>query len=166
MGEIKKSLYDFSLVIPAFDEEENVCDLMEEIQEAFRKANIKGQVIFVDDGSTDNTFKQAVAYKEKMNYLKVLRHRRNLGKTEAIMTGVQASESPVIIILDADLQYSPMEIPRFLEKIDEGYDIVTGRKVGNYQKRIVSQIYNRLSQKLFGQGVSLRMKTVAFNLKN
>jgi glycosyltransferase involved in cell wall biosynthesis len=154
MGQNKQSLFEFSLLIPAFNEEQNVEILMEEIRKTFRKFNLKGEVIFVDDGSNDDTFGRAVSQKEKMPFLKVIRHRRNFGKTEAIATGMKASESSVMIILDADLQYSPEEIPGFLRKIEEGYDIVTGRKVGKYQKRRVSYIYNRLGQKIFGVPVT------------
>ena len=165
MEDISSLLYDFSLVIPAFNEEENVSILMEEIHKAFQNENLKGQVVFIDDGSTDETFKQANSYKMEMNYLKVLRHHRNLGKTEAILTGVQASDSTVIILLDADLQFSPMEIPRFLNKINEGYDIVTGRKMGKYQKKTVSGIYNWLCQKLFAVPVTDMNSMKAFRKK-
>ncbi len=84
-----------------------------------------------------------------MERVQVIRHRRNLGKTEAMVTGADAAESDYVILFDADLQHSPEEFPRFLEKLAEGWDIVTGRKVGRYEKRAVSSVYNALSQKLF-----------------
>jgi len=144
-----QSLYEFSLVIPAFNEEESVEILFDEIQKTFRKFNLKGEVVFVDDGSNDDTYRCALSHKKKMPFLEVIRHRRNWGKTEAIETGIKASVSSVIIITDADLQYSLEDIPAFLEKIEEGYDIVTGKKVGKYQKKIISYLYNKFCQILF-----------------
>jgi glycosyltransferase involved in cell wall biosynthesis len=80
---------------------------------------------------------------------KVARHRRNLGKTEAMLTGAREARSDVFIVFDADLQHSTEEIPRFMTAMDGGWDIVTGRKVGAYEKRAVSSVYNRLSRFLF-----------------
>jgi glycosyltransferase involved in cell wall biosynthesis len=104
----------------------------------------------VDDGSTDGTSeavqRAAAAFAGRM---RLLRHATNRGKTEAILTGLRATRATYAIVLDADLQYSPEEIPRFLAKLDEGWDIVTGRKVGVYEKQAVSTIYNRLSAALF-----------------
>jgi glycosyltransferase involved in cell wall biosynthesis len=79
----------------------------------------------------------------------VLRHRRNLGKTEAMVTGANAAETDYLILFDADLQHGTEEVPRFLQKLGEGHDIVCGRKVGEYEKAAVSGIYNRLAQRLF-----------------
>jgi glycosyltransferase involved in cell wall biosynthesis len=83
-----------------------------------------------------------------------VRHKKNLGKTEAMVTGAVASNGSNLVLFDADLQHSPDEIPRFLDKLDEGWDIVTGRKVGSYDKRAVSSIYNRLSRRIFDVPVS------------
>ena len=148
------SLSDFSLIVPAYNEEENIDLLMKEIDKTFKAYDLHGEVILVDDGSTDGTYEAAKRYETDLPYLKTLRHRKNFGKTEAIVTGVYGSQGSVVIIFDADLQHLPEEIPRFLKKIDEGYDIVTGRKVGDYQKKYVSYIYNKLCRKLFDVPVS------------
>jgi glycosyltransferase involved in cell wall biosynthesis len=140
---------DFAVLIPAFDEVENVPDLFRELRECFARHGLAGEVILVDDGSTDGTFEAALRESAGMPRVTVLRHRRNLGKTEAMVTGAKAAASEYLVLFDADLQHSPDEIPRFLEKLGEGWDIVTGRKVGAYEKRGVSSIYNRLSQSLF-----------------
>jgi glycosyltransferase involved in cell wall biosynthesis len=73
----------------------------------------------------------------------------NRGKTSAVMTGARATDAPVLVLFDADLQHSTEEIPRFLEAIAAGGDVVTGRKVGRYEKRFVSSIYNGLARRLF-----------------
>jgi glycosyltransferase involved in cell wall biosynthesis len=140
---------DFAVLIPAFDEVENVPALFTALRDSFARHGLAGEIILVDDGSSDGTYDAALRESEGMTRVKVLRHRRNLGKTEAMATGARAAESTYLVLFDADLQHSPEEIPRFLEKLGEGWDIVTGRKVGAYEKRGVSSIYNTLSQRMF-----------------
>ncbi|HET7274317.1 MAG TPA: glycosyltransferase family 2 protein [Longimicrobiaceae bacterium] len=140
---------DFAVIIPAYNEVDNISSLFEAVRETFSRHNLGGEVILVDDGSTDGTFEAAEREIAGMERAKVIRHRRNLGKTEAIVTGADASESEYLIIFDADLQHSTEEFPRFLQKLGEGWDIVAGYKVGAYEKAAVSSTYNRLSQALF-----------------
>jgi glycosyltransferase involved in cell wall biosynthesis len=140
---------NFAVVIPAYNEVESIPALFAAIGETFERHGLRGEVILVDDGSTDGTYERALEAGSGLARLKVLRHRRNLGKTEAMITGADAAASEYVILFDADLQHSPEEFPRFLEKLAEGWDIVTGRKVGRYEKRAVSSVYNSLSQRLF-----------------
>jgi glycosyltransferase involved in cell wall biosynthesis len=140
---------NFAVLIPAFNEVENIPALFRTIRESFARHGLSGEVILVDDGSTDGTFEAALQEGKDFPRLQVLRHRLNLGKTEAMLTGAAAAGSEYLILFDADLQHSPDEFPRYLEKLSEGWDIVTGRKIGAYQKRAVSSVYNVLSQKLF-----------------
>jgi glycosyltransferase involved in cell wall biosynthesis len=140
---------NFAVLIPAYDEVENVPALFAAIRETFARHHLNGEVILVDDGSRDGTYQRALAEGQGIERLKVLRHRRNLGKTEAMVTGAGAAESDYVILFDADLQHSTEEFPRFLAKLAEGWDIVTGRKVGRYEKRAVSSVYNWISQQLF-----------------
>ena len=140
----------FSVIVPAYNEAENIGPLFEAIEATFARHSLNGEIILVDDGSTDDTWSLARAAAERMgDRAKVARHRRNLGKTEAMLTGAKEAASDVFIVFDADLQHSTEEIPRFMEKIDSGWDIVTGRKIGAYEKRAVSSVYNRLSRFLF-----------------
>jgi glycosyltransferase involved in cell wall biosynthesis len=145
---------DFAVVVPAFDEAPNMGDLVAEMRSMFERFGLEGEVIIVDDGSTDGTSERALAAAAGWDRLRVVRHRRNLGKTEAIVTGTQATDCSVIVLYDADLQHSVDEIPRFLSRLADGFDIVTGRKVGTYEKRVVSSIYNRLSRLIFAVPVS------------
>jgi glycosyltransferase involved in cell wall biosynthesis len=140
----------FSVIVPAYNEAENIDALFDAIGATFDSHSLNGEVILVDDGSTDETWSLAVAASARMgDRAKVARHRRNLGKTEAILTGARSASSDVFIVYDADMQHSAEEIPRFMAEMDAGWDIVTGRKVGAYEKRAVSSIYNRLSRFLF-----------------
>ncbi|HZJ00808.1 MAG TPA: glycosyltransferase family 2 protein, partial [Gemmatimonadaceae bacterium] len=141
---------DFSVIVPAFNEAENIAALFEALEATFARHSLNGEVILVDDGSTDETWAYSVAAAAKMgDRARVARHRRNLGKTEAMLTGAREARSDVFIVFDADLQHSTEEIPRFMKEIDAGWDIVTGRKIGAYEKRAVSSVYNRLSRFLF-----------------
>jgi len=140
---------NFAVLVPAYNEVENVAALFAELRATFQRHGLSGEVIVVDDGSRDGTYEAALREGAGFPRLKVLRHRRNQGKTEAMVTGAEAAEAEYLVLFDADLQHSPEEIPRFLEKLAEGWDIVTGTKVGQYEKRAVSSAYNRLSQRLF-----------------
>lgn len=140
----------FAVIVPAYNEAENIGPLFEALEATFAKHSLDGEVILVDDGSTDETWSYAVAAAQRMGpRARVARHRRNLGKTEAMVTGVRESSADVFIVLDADLQHSTEEIPRFMAEIENGWDIVTGRKVGAYEKRAVSSVYNSISRFLF-----------------
>jgi len=145
---------DFAVVIPALNEVENVPDLVHELRQTFERHGLDGEVLLVDDGSTDGTGDVARRLTGDWERFRVLEHRRNFGKTEALLTAADATNAGVLILFDADLQHSTEEIPRFLEKIHEGWDIVTGRKIGHYEKGFVSRIYNALSRWLFDVPVS------------
>lgn len=140
---------NFAIVVPAFNEADNIRALFAAIHETFARHHLAGEVILVDDGSTDGTYERAVEAGQGLERFRIVRHRRNLGKTEAMVTGADAASSDYVILFDADLQHSTEEFPRFLAKLAEGWDIVAGRKIGRYEKQAVSSVYNRLSQSLF-----------------
>lgn len=145
---------DFALVVPAYDEAPNVPRLVRELRAAFREHGLSGEVLLVDDGSADGTGDLAEAEAAGWNRMRVLRHPSNRGKTEALLTAAEATRKTYLVLFDADLQHLPKEVPRFLDKLEEGWDIVTGRKVGAYDKRVVSSVYNALSRKMFRVPVS------------
>ena len=145
---------DFALVVPAYNEAPNIPHLIPALRAAFEEHGLTGDVLLVDDGSTDGTAELAQSVDDGWAKLTVLRHRTNLGKTEALLTAAAASDRTYLVLFDADLQHLPEEIPRFLDKLDEGWDIVAGRKVGAYDKRAVSSIYNALSRRIFKVPVS------------
>jgi glycosyltransferase involved in cell wall biosynthesis len=145
---------DFAVVVPAFNEAPVIPDLVRELKAAFQEFDLEGEVILVDDGSDDGTADLAEGEGKGWPNLTVLRHRINLGKTEALVTAAEATDRSYLVLFDADLQHTPDEIPRFLAKLQEGWDMVTGRKLGAYQKPVVSGIYNWLSRKIFNVPVS------------
>jgi glycosyltransferase involved in cell wall biosynthesis len=143
-----------SVVVPAYNEAENIPVLMGEFSKMFADSRINGEVILVDDGSTDKTFLKAKECQEKYNFLRVAVHRRNKGLTDALMTGFSIARGKIFVFWPADLQYLPQEIPKLIDRIDSGYDVVCGWKQGHYGlKRFVSFVYNFLSRILFRIGV-------------
>ncbi|MBW3533635.1 MAG: glycosyltransferase family 2 protein [Gemmatimonadetes bacterium] len=145
---------DFAVVVPAYNEAEVVEVLVAELRRAFREYDLHGDVVLVDDGSTDGTADLARSAGAGWDALTVLRHRSNQGKTEAMVTAAAHTDRTFLVLFDADLQHLPEEIPRFLATLQEGWDIVTGRKVGPYGKRAVSSTYNALSRRVFKVPVS------------
>ncbi len=124
---------------------------MEKIARAFQDNALDGEVILVDDGSTDATWQEAVAASERYSFLRLFRHRRSFGLTEAMRTGFRHVRGDVVIFLPADLESDPEEdIPKLVSKLNEGYDVVAGWRQGrNDGKVFASQIYNTVSRRLF-----------------
>ena len=145
---------DFALVVPAFDETPVIPDLIRELKRAWDEYGLEGEVIVVDDGSSDGTGEMVEREAAGWNRIRVIRHRVNEGKTKALVTAAADTDRTWIILFDADLQHMPDEIPRFLAKLQDGWDIVAGRKVGAYDKQAISSIYNKLSQRIFRVPVS------------
>jgi len=145
---------DFAVVVPAFNEAPMVPELISSLRRAFEEFDLDGEVLLVDDGSTDGTGNLAEEEGEGWANLRVLRHRLNLGKTEALITAAETTDREYLVLFDADLQHLPEEIPRFLATLQQGWDVVVGRKLGDYQKPLVSGIYNWLSRRIFDVPVS------------
>lgn len=139
-----------SVIIPAYNERDNVKSLLNHI-EKFRNENnaTHWEFIIVDDGSTDGTFELLSQLHSKYPYIKIVKHRRNFGLTEALLSGYEHSTGEITVFFPADLQFHLDDVKRMVEKMQEGYDLVAGKKQGKYSKRFVSSVYNYLSRKLF-----------------
>lgn len=109
-----------SIVIPAYNEEENVPLLYQKLKEVLKGFDREYEIIFVDDGSTDSTWDKLVAIAKEDNRVKLIRFRKNYGQTAAMYAGFQHASGEVIITMDADLQNDPEDTPRLLEKLEEG----------------------------------------------
>src|SRR5439155_8198733 len=107
---------------------------------------LRWEVVFVDDGSTDGSYRELSRLHESFDNVRVIRLRRNFGKAAALAAGFEQARGEVVVTIDADLQDDPAEISSLLTKLDEGYDVVSGWKVrrqDSLPRRIVSRIYNR-----------------------
>jgi glycosyltransferase involved in cell wall biosynthesis len=138
-----------TLLVPAFNEAENIEPLVQEFQEFLKDAKRAWEMIIIDDGSTDETYERARTLSQGLENIKVVRHASNLGKTQALISGSQVATGEAYVIFDADLQFTFGDAEKLASKIEEGYDLMAGRKRGKYEKKFVSSIYNVLSRKLF-----------------
>ncbi len=137
-----------SVVIPIYNEEENVTLLYDELTEVMKSMACSYEILFVDDGSTDSTLSILQSMQAEDQRIVVVKFRRNFGQTAAMSAGFDYSSGDVIITMDGDLQNDPRDIPRFIQKIEEGFDVVTGwrhdRKDAFLNRRLPSIIANKI----------------------
>jgi len=143
-----------SIIIPVYNEEASIPPLHENLRKVLEKQNLPYEVIYVDDGSTDGTFPQLYQLARSDQHSQVIRLRRNFGQTAAISAGVAHSAGEILVFMDADLQNDPVDIPRLLAKLEEGYDVVSGwrknRKDASLSRRLPSWLANSLISKVTG----------------
>jgi len=148
---------DISIVLPVYNEEENLKELHSNLTDALKKLGCEYEIIAVDDGSTDSSFKVLKELSQSDPRLKAIKFRRNFGQTAALSAGFHHAKGDVIITMDSDLQNDPADIPRLLEKINEGYDVVSGwradRKDKFISRRIPSILANKLIVKMTGVNI-------------
>lgn len=141
-----------SIVVPLYNEEGNVGELHRRIHEAVQKIGRPFEIIFIDDGSTDRTLEEA----HDLSPLQLIQFRKNFGQTAAFDAGIKAATGEIIITLDGDLQNDPADIPLLLEKIDAGYDVVSGwrfQRKDSLMKRFFSRGANLLRSILVKDGI-------------
>ena len=145
---------DISVVIPLLDERENLRELFQRLEATLQGMGTAYEIIFVDDGSMDGSYEVLEAiFNFDPDRVKVIRFRRNYGKSSALSAGFKASRGEIIVTMDADLQDQPEEIPKLLRKMSEGYDLVSGwrhRRADRFLKRVLSRFYNIITAKTTG----------------
>ncbi|MBM3129388.1 MAG: glycosyltransferase family 2 protein [Chloroflexi bacterium] len=148
----KNDSLTISVFIPAHNEAGNLTPLCAKIARAFDALRVTGEIILVDDGSTDATLAEARAVAARYPFVRVLHHRKRWGKTEAMRTGLPHCRGRIIMLFDADLEADPEEdIPKLFAKINEGYDVVAGWRQGRHDGKIIaSKFANFVSRRLFG----------------
>lgn len=149
---------DLSIVVPLYNEQDSVVPLYEAITDALRGVAGKAEIIFVDDGSRDRTFEIAEAIAAEDKRLRVVKFRRNYGQTPAMAAGIDTARGTYIITMDGDLQNDPADINNFIEKLDEGYDIVVGWRFERQDRLISRKIPSRIANWIIGKvtGVPIR----------
>ena len=145
---------DLSIIVPIYNEEENIPSLHDGIRAALSGSSLRYEIILVDDGSTDNTFPVLKVIALEDLQVKVIRLRRNFGQTAAMAAGFSAAKGRIVVPMDGDLQNDPADIPRLMEKIKEGYDVVSGwrreRSDSFLSRRFPSIIANCLISRMTG----------------
>jgi glycosyltransferase involved in cell wall biosynthesis len=134
-----------SVVVPLYDEETTLAPLYDEVAAVLDASGIEWEIVFVDDGSRDGSYAELVRLHDAHPNVRVVRLRRNFGKSAALTAGFASTSGDVIVTIDADLQDDPAEIPNLLAKLAEGYDLVSGWKSVRHdplRRRVVSRIYN------------------------
>ncbi|CAN5840930.1 glycosyltransferase family 2 protein [soil metagenome] len=148
LPDTEKSAPELSLFLPVLDEEDNLRPMHAKISEALNVLGKTAEVIYVDDGSTDKSLEILREIAGGDERVRVISLRRNYGQTAAMSAGIDAANGKILIPMDADLQNDPKDIARLLEKLDEGFDVVSGWRKNRQDKlvsrKIPSQIANRI----------------------
>ncbi len=132
-----------SIIIPFFNEEKNIPILLTQIGEVMNKENYEYEVVLVDDGSTE----QAQSSKLKAQNVHVLRHRKRMGKGAALKTGLEHAKGDMIVFMDGDLQDDPADLPAFVNKLNEGYDLVNGMRTERQDTGLI-KTYSKSANKV------------------
>ena len=156
---------DLSIVIPCYNEAPNIPLLLGEIQQALELAEMDYEVLAIDDGSTDETFEVLKKELPRFRQYQMLRLRKNFGQTAALAAGFDRAEGAVIITLDADLQNDPADIPRLVEKINEGYDIVSGWREKRKDPFLTRRLPSQLANKIISWVTGVRLHDYGLTLK-
>ena len=148
---------DISVVVPLYNEEDNVQLLYEEIKGVLDTMAEQAEIVFVDDGSRDRTLAKLEAIQAGDDHVRVVSLRRNFGQTAAMTAGFDHARGGIIITMDGDLQNDPHDIPQLVAKLNEGYDVVTGwrydRQDPFLSRKLPSQLANRLISWVTGVGL-------------
>ncbi len=142
-----------SIIVPVLNEHESLSQLLSEIVRTGERHNVEHEVIFVDDGSRDGSWETIKQLSEQNDRVSGIRFRRNFGKAAALTAGMRAARGDLILMMDADLQDDPAEIPNFLSKLNEGFDVVNGwkqRRLDPWHKVFPSRVFNWMISRLTG----------------
>ncbi len=157
---------NLSLIIPVYNEEKNLPLLLDSIQQALRPIVGSWEVIFVDDGSRDRSFDVLSSLVEKdPEHVRVLSFRRNFGQTAAIAAGLDHACGETIVLLDADMQNDPADIPMLLAKLDEGYDLVSGWRKDRKDNRLTRTIPSNVANGLISWTTGVHLHDYGCTLK-
>ena len=154
-----------SVAVPLFNEEESVPVLYEQLKTVLDGLDVPYEIIFVDDGSSDDTFKVAKRIARNDPHLRVIKFRRNFGQTPAMAAGIDHANGEIIVTMDGDLQNDPLDIPEFITEIQSGYDIVVGWRHNRKDKLITRKIPSKVANWLIGKVTGVPIKDNGCSLK-
>jgi len=156
---------ELSIVVPIYNEEENVAALYGNVREALDSTSLEYEIIFVDDGSGDASFRLLKGIAAEDRRVKLLRFRRNFGQTAAMAAGFDAATGSVIIPMDGDLQNDPADIPRLLAKLNEGFDVVSGWRKDRKDTFVTRKIPSMLANALISAQTGVHLHDYGCTLK-
>jgi glycosyltransferase involved in cell wall biosynthesis len=156
---------DISVIVPVLNEEESLPILHESLTEVLAEGDYSYEVIVVDDGSTDRSFEIMRELQAQDEHLRVVRFRRNYGQTAAFAAGFDRAQGDIVITLDADLQNDPSDIPALVEKMTEGYDVVSGWRVDRKDRFLDRRLPSILANCLIGWVTGVRIHDYGCSLK-
>jgi len=156
---------DVTVLVPVYNEEDNVQPLTEAIAGVLRRSGRSFEVIYVDDGSTDATVDRLIAIQPDMPELRVVRLRRNFGQTAAMQAGIDHARARYIVTMDGDLQNDPEDIPTMLSLLDEGYDLVCGWRRDRKDRFLTRRLPSIVANALLGDLTGVRVHDFGCTLK-
>ncbi len=154
-----------SIVIPVYNEQDTIKELIEETIEVLKEEGIDFELLIVDDGSTDKTWEVIKDLAREHSEIKGIRLGRNFGQTSALSAGFSQSQGKIIITMDGDGQNDPQDIPRLIEKINQGYDLVNGWRRARKDPLFSRKIPSRVANYLIGKFTGLALKDFGCGLK-
>ncbi len=154
-----------SVVVPIYNEEENVLPLVQELEKGLGGCGRPWEVLLVDDGSTDGSFAALRELQQKDPRLRVIRFRRNFGQTAAFAAGFANARGEWVVTIDADLQNDPADIPALLARAEEGWDIVSGWRANRQDALLSRKIPSRVANKLIAAVTGVRLNDYGCSLK-
>lgn len=147
---------DYSVIIPVYNEEDSILPLYSKLKKVLIDLG-SHEILFIDDGSTDQTFQSILECAEKDKRTKIIKFRRNFGQSAALKSGFDYANGETVITIDADLQNDPEDIPKLVKKFEEGYDVVCGwrkhRKDPFLRKKVPSKIFNWFCRRVSSQNL-------------
>ena len=156
---------DLSIIAPLYNEEDSVRPLYDAIVKSVHTLGYDYEILFVDDGSKDNTIAEALKLTEIDKRLRLIKFRRNYGQTPAMAAGIDNARGRYLVTMDGDLQNDPSDIPRLLEKLDEGYDIAVGWRHKRQDKLVTRKIPSKIANWLIGKITGVPIKDNGCSLK-
>ena len=157
---------NLSLIIPVYNEQENLPYLFEAINKVMNSLDQSWEVILVDDGSYDNSLPVLREYAEKdLSHIRVISFRRNFGQTAAIAAGLDYAQGETVILLDADMQNDPADIPMMLAKLDEGYDLVSGWRINRKDNALTRNFPSMIANWLISSVTGVHLHDYGCTLK-
>jgi glycosyltransferase involved in cell wall biosynthesis len=154
-----------SIVIPFYNEVKNISPLVEEVFQALRSTDLDYEIVAVDDGSRDGTSELLQQELTRFAHFRLIRFRKNFGQTAAMAAGFDQAAGEIIVTMDGDLQNDPADIPRLVEKIDEGYDIVSGWREKRQDPFLTRRLPSHLANRIISWVTGVRLHDYGCTLK-